>query len=95
VAGDVAPGGRPAEGRDEAFADVRLLGDDATFSAAGGLRGTTFSFANPEDQGRVWISVDETADRAIIVVGRALSSSFAQSLTDFEAMLDSVRTEQS
>lgn len=89
--------GTPAEEVDrqksttEVFGDARLIGDDATFSAAGGLSGTTFSFIKDETQGRMWVSVDETADRAVLVVGRALNSSFATALPSFEEMLDSIR----
>src|SRR3712207_455808 len=52
----------------EAFGGARLIGDDASFSSGGGLSGTTFSFVGEETQGRMWISVDETADRALLVV---------------------------
>lgn len=79
---------------DEAFGKARLIGDDATFSTAGGLRGTTFSFLTQENQGRIWVAVDEAADRAILVVGRGSTSSFAQGLAEFQTMLDSVRTVQ-
>lgn len=80
---------------DEVFGKARLIDDDATFSAAGGLRGTTFSLLTQENQGRIWISVDEAADRAIVVVGLGPSSSFQQALPDYQAMIDSIRTEQS
>jgi hypothetical protein len=83
------------KGIDEQFGESRLIGDDATFSTAGGLSGTTFSFFNQESQGRIWISVDETADRAIVMVGRSPDSAFEQSLPDYQAMIDSIRTEQS
>jgi hypothetical protein len=80
---------------DEAYGKARVIDNDATFHTAGGLSGTTFSFFNQEDQGRVWVSVDETADRAIVMVGRSADSAFEQSLPDYQAMIDSVRTEQS
>jgi hypothetical protein len=80
---------------DEAFGKVRVIDNDATFHTAGGVSGTTFSFVDQQDQGRIWVSVDETADRAIVVVGRSADSSFDQSLPDYQAMLDSIRTEQS
>ena len=58
----------------ELFGEARLIGDDATFSAAGGLRGTTFSFLTQENQGRIWVSVDAfTYDAARIGVPAAAS----------------------
>lgn len=80
---------------DEVYGRSRVVGEDASFSTAGGLRGTVFNFVNQEDLGRVWVSVDDTADRAISVMARGPGSSFTQSLPDFEAMLNSIRTEQS
>ncbi|WP_229068156.1 hypothetical protein [Actinoplanes sp. DH11] len=80
---------------DEAFGEARVIDNDATFTTAGGLSGTTFSFFNQEDQGRVWVSVDETADRAIVMVGRSPDSAFDQGLPEYQAMIDSIRTEQS
>ncbi|MEU4237968.1 hypothetical protein [Actinoplanes sp. NPDC026619] len=78
----------------DAFTEARFLSDDATFDASGGLRGVTFSFVNQGNQGRMWISVDQQTGRAVLVVGRALSSSFTSALPDFQDMVDSIRTEQ-
>jgi hypothetical protein len=80
---------------DEAIGKARLIDDDATFHTAGGLSGTTFSFLNHEDRGRIWMAVDEAADRAIVMVGRSPDSAFEQSLPDYQAMIGSIRTEQS
>ncbi|WP_250009711.1 hypothetical protein [Actinoplanes sp. M2I2] len=80
---------------DEAIGRARVIDNDATFATAGGVSGTTFSFFDQEDQGRVWVSVDEAADRAIVMVGRSPDSAFDQSLPAYQAMIDSVRTEQS
>jgi hypothetical protein len=80
---------------DVVFGKVRLVGNDATFSTAGGLSGTTFSFISQRTQARVWVSVDETADRSIVVAGNATDTAFDQALPEFQAMLDSIRTEQS
>jgi hypothetical protein len=83
------------KGIDEQFGGARVIDNDATFTTAGGVSGTTFSFFNQENQGRIWISVDETADRAIAIVGSSPDSAFEQSLPDYQAMIDSIRTEQS
>jgi hypothetical protein len=83
------------KGIDEQFGGARVIDNDATFTTAGGVSGTTFSFFNQENQGRIWISVDETADRAIAIVGSSPDSAFEQSLPDYQAMIDSIRTVQS
>jgi hypothetical protein len=79
----------------EQFGEVRLIGDDATFSTPGGLSGKTYTFVGQETQGRVWLSVDEAADRAISIVGQSPDSSFERNLPDYQTMIDSIRTEQS
>ncbi|MET0415205.1 MAG: hypothetical protein ABW022_04180 [Actinoplanes sp.] len=76
---------------DEAFGKARLLRDDTSFSVPGGLAGATFSYLVDQSQGRGWVSVDEQADRAVVVYGRAPVDVFQQSLPEFQDMLDSIR----
>ncbi|BBH67838.1 hypothetical protein ACTI_45230 [Actinoplanes sp. OR16] len=91
--GTLADEVRRQKSLDEAFSKARLLGDDTSFSIPGGLEGTTFSYLIDQSQGRGWISVDEQADRAIVVYGHAPIEVFQQALPDFQDMLDSIRTE--
>ncbi|XVV12582.1 hypothetical protein ACQP2X_48685 [Actinoplanes sp. CA-131856] len=91
--GTLADEVRRQKGIDEAFSKARLLGDDTSFSIPGGLEGTTFSYLIDQSQGRGWISVDEQADRAIVVYGHAPVEVFEQALPEFQDMLDSIRAE--
>lgn len=76
----------------ESFGGARPLDDDATFTTPGELSGTTFGFASQRTLGRMWVSVDEVADRSVIVVGVSTDAVFSQALPDFRAMVDSIRT---
>ncbi|BEL12990.1 hypothetical protein Q0Z83_111810 [Actinoplanes sichuanensis] len=77
----------------EALADARTIGDDATFTAPG-LSGTVFTqLLDNGNQIRTWVSVDESSDRSVVILGAAPSEVFRQSLPRMQAMVDSVRVE--
>ncbi|WP_432570811.1 hypothetical protein [Kineococcus sp. SYSU DK005] len=80
------------QGIESEIAGARLLGDDAAFSTTE-LSGVTYSLITATSQARVWIAVDEQADRAVQLTGSATSEVFTQALQDMQEMLASIRVQ--
>ena len=73
------------------FGKVHLVGDPAAFTTASGVSGLTFSYYAKQTQGQVWISVDQTTKRAVVVISRASQTAFTQAQPDVQQMLDSLK----